>query len=110
MLTYKIYLCFSLLTFSVTLPVIRGTSNNNNMAALRETYAELHEMRSLATSVKMIGLTASSTRKTITKILMMENPHVIYENSGKMNIAYSVQYKEKEKSVEDEDYFQWLVN
>lgn len=33
-----------------------------------------------------------------------------YENSGKMNIAYSVQYKEKEESVEDEDYFQWLVN
>ena len=81
------------------------------MAAFRETYSELHELRSLAPSVKMIALTftaTSSTRKAITEILMMENQHVIYENPGKVNIAYSVHYMEKEKSVED--YFQWLVD
>ena len=39
---------------------------------------------------------------------MMELPHVIYENPGKVNIAYSVHYMEKDKSVED--YFQWLVD
>lgn len=90
--------------------VLRGTSNNNNMAAFRETYSGLHELRSLAPSVKMIALTATataSTRKTITEVLMMENAHVVYENPGKMNIAYSVHYMEKDKSVED--YFQWLA-
>jgi len=81
------------------------------MAAFRETYSELHELRSLAPSVKMIALTTtatSSTRKAIAEILMMELPHVIYENPGKVNIAYSVHYTEKDKSAED--YFQWLVD
>ena len=67
-------------------------------------------MRSLAPSVKMIVLTATataSTRKTIAEVLMMENAHIVYENPDKMNIAYSVHYMEKEKSVED--YFQWLA-
>lgn len=66
---------------------------------------------SLAPSVKTIALTAtatSSTRKAITEILMMELPHVIHENPGKVNIAYSVHYMEKDKSVED--YFQWVVD
>ena len=83
---------------------LRGTSNNNNMAAFRETYSELHELRSLAPSVKMIALTATataSTRKTIAEVLMMENAHIVYENRGKMNIAYSVHYMEKEISVGD---------
>ncbi|KAJ7369713.1 hypothetical protein OS493_036995 [Desmophyllum pertusum] len=81
------------------------------MAAFRETYSELHESRSLANFVNMLALTAtttSSTRKTITDILMMEKPHVIYESPSKMNIAYSVHYMENERSVED--HFQWLVN
>ena len=80
------------------------------MAAFRETYSELHELRSLAPSVKMIALTVTataSTRKTIAEVLMMENAHIVYENPGKINIAYSVHYMEKEKSVED--YFQWLA-
>ena len=82
---------------------LRGTSNND-MAAFREKYSQLHELRSLAPSVKIIALTATataSTRKTIAEVLMMENAHVVYENPGKINIAYSVHYMEKEKSVED---------
>ena len=101
---------FIIYLFAFFLLSLRGTSNNNNMAAFRETYSELHELRSLAPTVKMIALTATataSTRKTITEVLMMENAHVVYVNPGKMNIAYSVHYKEKEKSVED--YFQWLA-
>lgn len=43
---------------------LRGTSYNNNMAAFRETYSELHELRSLAPSVKMIALTATATAST----------------------------------------------
>ena len=81
------------------------------MAAFRETYAELHELRSLAPDVKMLALTATattSTRQTITEILLMDNPHVIYENPSKANIAYSVHYMDKERSVED--YFRWLAD
>ena len=79
------------------------------MAAFRETYAELHELRS--SDVKMLALTATattSTRQTITEILLMDNPHVIYENPSKANIAYSVHYMDKERSVED--YFRWLAD
>ncbi|KAJ7369718.1 hypothetical protein OS493_037000 [Desmophyllum pertusum] len=78
------------------------------ITAFRETYSELHESRSLANFVNMLALTAtttSSTRKTITDILMMEKPHVMYESPSKMNIAYSVHYMKNERSVED--HFQW---
>ena len=60
------------------------------MAAFRETYAELHELRSLAPDVKMLAFTAIATtftRQTITEILLMDNPHVIYENPSKANIC-----------------------
>lgn len=104
-LTYK---CFSL-WWQLCWPIARGTSNNN-MTAFMETYSELHKLRSLASSVKMIALTAtatSSTRKAITEI-MIQFPYLIYENHGNLNIAYSVHYMEKDKSVED--YFQWLAD
>jgi superfamily II DNA helicase RecQ len=72
----------------------RGTSNKSNMAAFRETYANLHEMRSLAPKVKIIAVTATataSTRKTIMDVLLIKNPYVISESPFKQNIAYSVQ-------------------
>ena len=81
------------------------------MAAFRETYAELHELRSLAPDVKMLALTATattSTRQTITEILLMDNSHVIYESPSKADIAYSVHYMDKERSVED--YFRWFAD
>ena len=79
------------------------------MAAFRETYSELHEFRSLAPSVKITALTATATsltRKTIMGVLLMHNPHVIFESPGKPNVAYSVYYTPKDRSLED--YFQWL--
>jgi len=81
------------------------------MVAFRETYAELHELRSLTPDVKMLALTitaTTSTSQTITETLLMDNPHVIYENPSKAYIAYSVHYMDKERSVED--YFWWLAD
>ncbi|CAB4043291.1 Werner syndrome ATP-dependent helicase [Paramuricea clavata] len=69
------------------------------MAAFRDTYSKLHEMRALAPSVKMIALTATSTqhtRKIIMDVLLMENPYIVYESHNKPNIAYSVCYMPKE--------------
>ena len=77
------------------------------MAAFREAHAELHELRSLAPDV-LTATATTSTRQTITDILLMDNPHVIYENPSKANIACSVHYMDKERSVED--YFRWLAD
>ena len=77
--------------------------------SISETYSELHELRSLAPSVKMIALTAtatSSTKKTIIDVLRMENPHTIFQNPSKPNVGYSVFYIPKDRTLED--YFQWL--
>ena len=68
----------------------RGTSNNSSMAAFRETFSDLHELRSLAPSVNIMALTAtatSATRETIMDVLLMNHPHVIFESPGKPNIA-----------------------
>ena len=77
------------------------------MAAFREAYAELHELRSPAPDA-LTATATTSTRQTITEILLMDNPHVIYESPSKANIAYSVHYMDKERSVED--YFRWLAD
>jgi len=69
----------------------------------------LHELRALAPSVKMIAVTATSTkhtRETIIDSLQMENPYIIHESPSKPNIAYSVCYMPKDESVNA--YFQWL--
>ena len=80
------------------------------MAAFRETYSELHELRSLAPSVRMLALTAtatSATKQTIIDTLLMESPHIIYECPSKDNITYAVLYVEKNKSPEE--CFGWLI-
>lgn len=80
------------------------------MSAFRETYSELHELRSLAFSVRMLALTAtatSSTKETIINTLLMVNPHIIYECPSKENIAYAVHYLEKNRSPEE--CFGWLI-
>ncbi len=49
-------------------------SNKSSMAAFRETYANLHEMRSLTPKVKIIAVTATetaSTRKTIMDVVVL---------------------------------------
>jgi superfamily II DNA helicase RecQ len=81
------------------------------MAAFRDTYSKLHEMRALAPSVKMIALTATSTqhtRKIIMDVLLMENPYIVYESPNKPNIAYSVCYMPKGTSIDK--YFAWLCD
>ena len=88
----------------------RGTSSSSNMAAFRETYSELHELRSLAPHVNILALTATatrSTRETITEVLQLNTPHLIYESPSKNNIAYSVLYIDKERELDQ--YFKWLV-
>ena len=80
------------------------------MATFRETYSELHELRSLVNSVNIIALTATATvetTETIMGVLLMEKPHVISELPNKPNIAYSVNYMPKDKSLGE--YFYWLV-
>ena len=79
------------------------------MAAFREAYANLHEIRSLSPKVKIIALTATataSTRKTIMDILLMKNPYLISESPFKTNITYSVQYIPNDQTIEY--YFKWL--
>jgi superfamily II DNA helicase RecQ len=80
------------------------------MAALRETYSELHDLRSLVNSVNIIALTAKATvetTETIMDVLLMEKPHFISELPNKPNIAYSVSYMPKDKSLGKTNY--WLV-
>ena len=40
----------------------RGTSEDNKIAAFRECYGRLHELRSLAPNAKMIAVTATATK------------------------------------------------
>ena len=79
------------------------------MAAFRETFSDLHELRSLAPSINIMTLTATATRatrETIMDVLLMNHPHVILESPGKPNIAYSVYYIPKDRCLRDD--FQWL--
>ena len=81
------------------------------MTAFRETYSELHELRSLAPTVNILALTptaTSSTRETITEVLLMKDSDVISESPSKTNIAYSVLYMGNDKPIEE--YFPWLVD
>ena len=106
-----VILRFNIKLFFHAVLSFRGTSNNSSMAAFRETYSELHELRSLAPSVKMIALTAtatSSTKKTIIDVLRMENSHTIFENPSKPNVGCSVFCIPKDRTLED--YFQWLAD
>ena len=54
---------------------LRGTSQDNKMAAFRESYWKLFELRSLASDIPVIALTATAThltRDTIVSILHMK--------------------------------------
>jgi len=81
------------------------------MAAFRECYGRLHELRSLAPNAKMIALTATPTKltkETILNILLMEKPFEIQESPNKPNVTYIV--KCMQKVDEHELYFEWLVD
>ena len=79
--------------------------------AFRDCYCRLHEFRSLAPAVHIIALTATATkitRETIFDVLLMDNPHVIFESTNKKNIAYLVEYMPRD--VDLEHYFGWLLD
>ena len=81
------------------------------MAAFRECYSKLYELRSLAPNVPMVALTASATkltRDTILSLLNMANVVEIKESPNKLNVAYVVQYMDKDTELEF--YFSWLTD
>lgn len=85
-------------------------SHNTNMAAFRDAYSMLHEMRALALSVQIIALTATSTKhikEIIMDVLQMKNPYLVYESPGKPNITYSACYMPKDSCIDG--YFSWLA-
>ena len=81
------------------------------MAAFRECYAHLHELRSLAPEVPIIALTATVTKLTknaILNVLLMDNPYEIKESPNKLNLTYIVECMHKDTDLEF--YFGWLVD
>ena len=81
------------------------------MAAFRESYSRLYELRSLAPNVPMVALTATATKltkDTILNLLSMEGAVEITESPNKLNVAYVVQYMDK--NTELEFYFAWLTD
>ena len=81
------------------------------MAAFRECYAHLHELRSLASNTIMVALTATATKltkETILSVLLMENPDEIKESPNKLNVTYVVECMKKDS--DHEMYFGWLVD
>ena len=88
-----------------------GTSEDNKMAAFRECYAHLHELRSLASNTITVALTATATKltkETILSVLLMENPDEIKESPNKLNVTYVVECMKKDS--DHEVYFGWLVD
>lgn len=80
------------------------------MAAFRECYGKLHELRALVPCVKVLALTATATKNTrevIIDVLQMDCPAVVNESPSKPNIIYSVNYMDKDQSIESS--FQWVV-
>ena len=80
------------------------------MAAFRDCYGKLHELRSLAPNTPMVALTATATKlteDTIKNILLMQNPLEIKESPNKVNLTYSVTKMDKDFDLEV--YFEWLA-
>ena len=91
--------------------ISRGTSQDNKMAAFRESYGKLYELRSLASDIPVIALTATAThltRDTIVNILHMEHFVEIKESPNKTNLRYVVHCMDKK--AEHEEYFVWLAD
>ena len=78
------------------------------MAAFRECYSHLHELRSLAPKVPMIALTATATKltkDTILNVLFMDDP---YDSLNKLNLTYVVECMSKDTDLEF--CFGWLID
>ncbi|XP_068757874.1 uncharacterized protein [Montipora capricornis] len=88
-----------------------GTSQDGKLAAFRECYAHLHELRSLAPEVPIIALTATATKltkDTFLNVLLMDNPYEIKESPNKLNLTYVVECMRKDTHLEF--YFEWLID
>ena len=80
------------------------------MAAFRTVYADLHKLRTLAPSVRMMALTATATeatKETIIDVLRMTDIHEVAESPNKSNITYVVNYMPNDSEVQD--YLSWIV-
>ena len=89
----------------------RGTSQDNKMVAFRESYGKLFELRSLASEIPVIALTATAThltRDTIVSILHMEHFVEVKESPNKTNLRYVVHCMDKK--AEHEENFVWLAD
>ena len=81
------------------------------MAAFRECYSHLHELRSLAPKVPVIALTATATKltkDTILNVLLMDDPYEIKDSPNKLNLTYVVECMSKDTDLEF--YFGWLID
>ena len=79
--------------------LFRGKSSSNKLAAFRECFMKLGELRSLIPT-KFVVLTATATEETkqeIFEVLLMADPYVIAESPNKTNITYSISYINKYK-------------
>ena len=75
-----------------------GTSQDNKMAAFRESYGKLFELRSLVSDIPLIALTATAThltKDTIVSILHMEHFVEIKKSPNKTNLRYVVHCMDK---------------
>ena len=96
---------------SFFLLMCRETSQDNKMAAFRESYSKLYELRSLAPNVPVVALTATATkltRDTVFNLPKTKNAVEIKESRNKLNVTYVVQYMDKD--MELEFYFGWLTD
>lgn len=81
------------------------------MAPFRECYGRLNELRSLASPVNILAVTATATKETknaIVDILRMKDPFEISESPEKPNVTYVVETIPKEASLQQ--CFSWLVD
>ncbi len=90
--------------------LFRGKSSSNKLAAFRECFMKLGELRSLIPT-KFVVLTATATEETkqeIFEVLLMADPYVIAESPNKTNITYSVSYINKYDKLNE--VFKWLID
>ena len=70
----------------------------------------MHELRTVAPSVRMMALTATATeetKETIIDVLRMKDVYEAAESPNQKNITYVVNYMPKDSEVQD--YLSWIV-
>lgn len=74
-----------------------GTSQDIKMAAFREAYSKLYELRSLTA---LTATATKQTRNTILSLLNMEGALETRESPNKLNVTDVVQYVQKDAELE----------